>query len=73
MLQNEKFQLYDFNLRMNRKCDEWNSLVAQWVKDPLLALLCLWSLLSHGFDPWPQELPYAADVAKQKKKKKKMG
>ena len=27
--------------------------MAQWVKDPLLSLLCPGSLLRHGFDPWP--------------------
>ena len=29
------------------------SLVAQWVKDQVFSLLWLWSLLLHGFDPWP--------------------
>ena len=28
-----------------------SSLVAQWVKDPVLSLQCLVSL--HGFNPWP--------------------
>ena len=30
-----------------------SSLVAQWVKDPVLSLLWLWLLLWCGFDPWP--------------------
>jgi len=29
------------------------SLVSQWVKDPMLSLLQLRSLLCHMFDPWP--------------------
>ena len=29
-----------------------SSLVAQWVKDPVLSLLWLWLLLWHRFDPW---------------------
>ena len=31
-----------------------NPLEAQWVKDPALSLLWLWSLLWHRFDPWPR-------------------
>ena len=31
----------------------WNSLVAQWVKDPALSLQWLRLLLRHGFSPWP--------------------
>ena len=27
--------------------------MAQWVKD-LMSLLWLWSLLWHGFNPWPE-------------------
>ena len=30
-----------------------SSLVARWVKDLVLSLLWLWSLLWHGFNPWP--------------------
>ena len=30
-----------------------SSLVAQWVKDPVLSLQCLRLLLWCGFDPWP--------------------
>ena len=40
--------------------------MAQQVKD--LALSLLW----HGFNPWPRELPHAVGVAKKKKKKKKI-
>ena len=40
----------------------WNSLVAQWVKDPMLSLLWHELLVWYGFDPWPK---------KKKKKKKK--
>jgi len=30
----------------------YSSLMAQWVKDPALSLLCLGLLLWCGFDPW---------------------
>ena len=48
---------------------------AQWAKD--LVFLWLWCRpqLQFQFDPWPQELPYAAGAAfkkeKERKKKKK--
>ena len=29
------------------------SLVAQWIKDPVFSVLCLWLQLWLGFDPWP--------------------
>ena len=32
----------------------WSSLVVQQVKDLALSLQWLWSLLWHGFDPWPR-------------------
>ena len=31
-------------------------LVAQWVKDPVLSLQCLGSLLQHGFSPWLRDI-----------------
>ena len=41
----------------------WSSLVAQWVKELVLPLLC------HRFNPRPWELPDAGGMAKKKKKK----
>ena len=42
------------------------------VKDLVLSLLWLKSLLWHEFDPWPRNfLLYATGAAKEKKKKKK--
>ena len=38
----------------------WSSLVAQWVKELVLPLLC------HRFNPWPWELPDAGGMAKKK-------
>ena len=43
-------------------------MVAQQVKDPVLSLLWLRSLLWHRFDPWPQN--FCIPQVKQKKKKK---
>ena len=40
--------------------------MAQKVKDPALSLQWLGSLLWHGFNPWPWELPHAINIAKQK-------
>ena len=39
----------------------WISLVAQWVKDLVLSLMQLWSLLWHRFDLWPRNfhMPWA--------------
>ena len=37
----------------HKKTYGWSSLVAQWVKDPLVSLLRFWSLPWHGFNPWP--------------------
>ena len=45
-----------------------SSLVAQWVNDLTLSLLCLGSLLWHGFDPWPRN--FLMPWAKKKKKAK---
>ena len=44
-------------------------LVVQWVKDLVLSVQQLWSLLGSGFDPWPGNfhIPW---VMKEKKKKK---
>ena len=36
------------------KCSFKSSLTAQWVKDPVLSLQQLGSLLGCGFDPWPR-------------------
>ena len=47
----------------------WSSLVEQWVKDLASSLLCFWSLLLLGFDPWPGN--FQNKKTKQKKKKKK--
>lgn len=45
----------------------------QQVKDPALPLQQFGSLLWHGFNSWPGQLPHAAGVAKKKKKEKKVG
>ena len=45
--------------------------MAQRVKDALLSLLWLGSLLWREFSPWAQELPHATDMALKKKKQKK--
>ena len=42
------------------------SLVAQWVKDPVLSLLRLWLLLWHGFYPWALKLLHALDTAEER-------
>ena len=46
--------------------------MAQQVKDPVLSLLCLSSLLWHGFNLWPGNfcMPWAWQKKKKKKKKK---
>ena len=44
-----------------------SSLVAQWVRDPVLSLLWLESLPWHRFDPWPRELSHDEGQAKKKK------
>ena len=41
------------------------SLQAQWVKDPMLLLLCLWLLLWRGYYPCSREFPHAAGAAKK--------
>ena len=38
-----------FKMRMS-----WSSLVAQWVKDQVLSLLWLGSLMWLEYDPWPE-------------------
>ena len=43
--------------------------MAQRAKDPALSLKRFGSLLWHGCDPWPGELPHAKGAAKKKKKK----
>ena len=30
--------------------------MTQWVKDPVLSLLWLWTLMWCGFSPWPRNL-----------------
>ena len=47
---------------------------AQWIKDLALLVLWLWSLLWHGFDPWPGNLcmlPGARKTDKQTNKQNK--
>ena len=46
-----------------------SSLLAQWVKNSVLSLLWLGSLLWHRFDSWPRNFCMATGVAKKKKKK----
>ena len=41
--------------------------MAQWIKDLVLSLHRLRSLLWCKFGPWPQELPHAMGTAKRKK------
>ena len=46
--------------------------MAQWVKDPMLSLQPLRSLLWHGFNPWSGNFHLAwAQSKKQKMKKEK--
>ena len=40
--------------------------MAQWVKDPVLLLQQLESLLWHRFNPWPMELPHTTGAAEKK-------
>ena len=40
----------------SKRAHLWSSLVAQWVKDLVLPLQWLWSLLCCGFIPWPGNL-----------------
>ena len=47
-----------------------SSPMTQWVKDLLLSLKWLGSLLWYGFNPWTGALSYAMGVAKNKFKKK---
>ena len=49
----------------------WSSLVVQWLKDLVLSLLCLMTLLWYEFDPWPQELLHAMNAANKTAKIKK--
>ena len=51
-----------------KKTGCWNSLVVQWVKDPVLLQQLLWLLLWCGFDPWPET--FHRPLARPKKKKK---
>ena len=48
----------------------WSSLVEQWVKDLASSLLCFWSLLLLGFDPWPGNFHMPQAQPKKKKKKR---
>ena len=43
--------------------------MAQWVKDLVLSLLWLGSLLWHGFNPWPGNFRMPQVWPKKKKKK----
>ena len=45
--------------------------MAQEVKDPVLSLQWLGSLLLYGFDPWPRNFHMLQMQPKEKKKKKK--
>ena len=42
--------------------------MAQQVKDPVLSLQWLGSVLWLGLDPWPMEIPHATGVAKKQNK-----
>ena len=42
--------------------------MAQWVKDPVLSLLWLGSLLWRRFDPWPRSFLHAVSAAPPPKK-----
>ena len=46
------------------------SRVVQWVRDPVLSLQWLGSLLWHGLDPWPGNFCVLWARTKKKKKKK---
>jgi len=48
-----------------------SSLVAQSIKDPVLSLKCLGSLLWHKFYPWPRNFHVLWRQPKKRKKKKK--
>ena len=50
----------------------FDSHLMQWVKDVVLLQLWCRSQLWLRFDPLAQELPYAAGVAKKKKKKNRV-
>ena len=52
------------------RVESWSSLVAQWVKDPMLSLQQLGSLLWHGFSLWPGNFHMPAVQPKIKIKKK---
>lgn len=49
--------------------------MAHWVKDQVLSLLWLLSLLCYGFDPWPSNsmCPRSSQKKEREKKKKKAG
>lgn len=49
-----------------------SSLWDSGVKDPVLLLKQLWSLLWRRFSPWPGNFSYAADTAKTNKKQQKL-
>ena len=50
-----------------------NSHVAQQVKYPALSLKWLGSLLWCRFDPWPQKVPHATGMGKNKQRNKPQG
>ena len=60
-------------LRKFKRKNIRSSLVAQWVKDPVLSLQWLGLVPCHGFDPWPGDfhVPQVWPEKKKKKKKKK--
>ena len=61
---------WEVNGRQDKEGEGWDSLVAQWVKDPALSLGWVGLLMLKRFEPWPGNfhMPW-----KGKKKKKKKG
>ena len=60
------------NINATLKTLLWHSPVAQWVKDPVLSLLWLGSLLWCRFDPWTRNFCILWAWPKKKKKKKRI-
>ena len=54
----------------NREVKDWSSCVAHWVKDSVLSLQWLRSLLWCGFDPWPGNVHVLWEWQEKKKKEK---
>ena len=51
-------------ITLHKKINSWSSLVAEQVKDPVLSLQWLGSLLQCRFSPWPR-FPYAVGADKK--------